>query len=118
MDGSRDIPGALKSVVSLGLNTHWQDNFYTHLRVRYFGEYPLDGGATADPSTLLNLRAGYQFNRQWNAKLDILNLLDSNDADITYYYASQLAGESQPVDDTHHHVFEPRSLRLYVGYHF
>ncbi|BFM05659.1 TonB-dependent receptor [Halioxenophilus aromaticivorans] len=118
LDGSRDIPGALQDVFSLGLNTQWTEQFYTHLRVRHFGDYALDGGAQAEPSTLVNLRAGMQFNERWQAKLDILNLLDADDADITYYYASQLQTEAQSVDDIHYHVFEPRAFRLSVGYHF
>lgn len=118
VDGSSDIPGALQTVFSAGINNRWSESFYTHMRVRYFGEYPLDGGATGDASTLVNLRAGYQINNNWSAKLDVLNLLDSNDTDISYFYASQLAAETQAVADIHYHVFEPRSYRLYVNYQF
>lgn len=117
-DGSYDIPGALETVVSAGLNTHWTNNFYTHLRLRHFGEFPLDGGAEGGPSTLLNLRTGYDFNSAWSVKMDILNLFDSNDRDIEYFYESQLASEPAPVEGIHYHVFEPRTYRLYVEYRF
>ena len=45
---------------------------------------------------------------------NFLNLLDSDDHDIDYFYESQLRGESEPVADLHYHVMEPRTLRLYV----
>jgi outer membrane cobalamin receptor len=118
VDGSTDIPGALQSVASVGVNTRWVDGLYTQLKVRYFDEYPLDGGATGDASTMVNLRLGYQFNSDWSAKFDILNLLDSDDSDIAYYYESQLATESDPVEDLHYHVFEPRTYRFYLNYRF
>ena len=44
---------------------------------------------------------------------DVLNLLDSDDRDIEYFYASRLAGE--PLDgaeDRHFHRFEPRQVRV------
>ena len=66
---------------------------------------------------MLNLRAGYELER-WRVTLDVLNLLDSDDHDIDYFYESQLPGESEPVADLHYHVMEPRTLRLYAGYRF
>ncbi|MEG3192875.1 hypothetical protein SNE32_11305 [Lysobacter sp. D1-1-M9] len=55
----------------------------------------------------------------WGVYLDVLNLLELDDHDIDYFYASRLRGE--PVDgieDIHYHVFEPRSLRLSLRYRF
>ena len=40
------------------------------------------------------------------------NILNVKDADITYYYASQLAGEAAPVGDIHYHPVEPFTVRL------
>lgn len=110
------IPGALESVISAGLHTQWSDDFYSHLRLRYFGDYPLDGGETAPASTLLNLRMGYQVAQNFTITADILNLLDSNDHDVEYFYQSQLAHEPAPVADHHYHVFEPRTLRVHLAY--
>ena len=51
--------------------------------------------------------------------IDALNLLDNDDDDITYFYASRLPGEpAQGVEDIHYHVMEPRTLRLTVTYNF
>ena len=45
-------------------------------------------------------------------RVDVLNLLDSDDDDITYFYASRLAGEpAEGVEDLHFHPIEPRTVR-------
>jgi hypothetical protein len=87
--------------------------WFGSLRLRYFGERPLveDASVESDESLLLNLRIGKTFG-QWSVYADVLNLLDSDDHDIDYYYASQLPGETTPVEDTHFHILEPRTLRL------
>ncbi len=117
-DGSRDIPGALEHVLSGGVSLRIDDSWLANLRLRNFSDYPLDGGLRADASTLLNLRLGWQPLQHLSFMLDVLNLLDGRDRDIQYAYASQLPGESEPVEDRHFHVFEPRALRLYATYHF
>ena len=49
----------------------------------------------------------------------ILNLFDSNDHDIEYFYASRLPGEpADGIEDVHFHVFEPRQVRLYGSLYF
>jgi hypothetical protein len=49
----------------------------------------------------------------WSLGLDVLNLLDSDDHDIDYFYPSRLPGEAdEGVDDLHFHPVEPRSLRV------
>jgi hypothetical protein len=48
-----------------------------------------------------------------------LNFLDSEDDDITYFYASRLAGETtEGVEDLHLHPMEPRTVRAYVSWRF
>jgi hypothetical protein len=49
----------------------------------------------------------------------VLNLLNSRDHDITYFYASRLPGEpAGGVEDIHFHPVEPRTVRLYLTYKF
>ena len=68
------------------------------------------GHRMRDP--MLNLLAGWS-NKTWRLSLEILNLLDSDDHDIDYYYASRLPGEpSAGIEDIHFHIFEPRQARL------
>lgn len=118
VDGSDEIPAALDQVFSAGINIQPNDAFFAHLRYRQFGEFPLDGGARADGASMTNLRLGYELSDSLQLSLDVLNLFDSDDHDVEYYYESQLPGETMPVQDHHYHVFEPRSLRLYLQYRF
>lgn len=110
-----NIPGAIKHVLQAGASAQWQNGWFANGRVRYFGERPLieDGSVSSDPSTVVNLRLGYAFDNLV-IKADILNLLDSNDHDIDYFYPSRLASEpsGQEVEDIHYHVLEPRTIRV------
>ena len=42
----------------------------------------------------------------------VYNVFDSDDNDITYFYESQLANETAPVEDIHFHPVEPRTVRV------
>ena len=60
---------------------------------------------------LVNAGAGYRWNNL-EFRLEVFNLLDSDDQDIAYYFASRLEGE--PLDgvmDVHLHPLEPRTVR-------
>ena len=118
IDGSDEIPGAMDEVISAGINFQPNDQFFAHLRHRQFADYPLDGGARAAGSSMTNLRLGYEVNDSLQLSLDVLNLFDSDDHDVEYFYESQLAGEPAPVEDNHYHVFEPRAVRFYLQYGF
>jgi hypothetical protein len=72
----------------------------------------------SEDSTVVNLRMGYRLPR-WTFKVDVLNVLNSKDHDIDYYYASRLPGEpSGGEEDIHFHILEPRTVRGYVSYAF
>ncbi len=113
------VPGSIDKVFAAGLGARLGDGWFGSLRLRYFGPRALDenGDVKSDSSTVLNLRAGYERER-WRVALDVLNLLDSDDHDIDYFYDSQLPGEPAPVADFHYHVMEARALRLYASYLF
>lgn len=116
----REVPGAIPLVVSAGLTSYFDGNWFASARLRYFGAYPLieDASVESGGSTLLNLRVGREWTK-WSLSLDVLNVLDADDHDIDYYYTSRLANEAEAgVDDLHYHVFEPRSLRLTARYSF
>ncbi|WPJ94302.1 TonB-dependent receptor [Coraliomargarita algicola] len=115
-----EIPGALNSVLNAGVTYQRRSGFFTSLRARYFGSRPLteEGAVESDASLVFNLKAGYDFNPNLRISFDVLNLFDSEDHDITYYYESQLAGELVAVEDVHFHPIEPRSLRVTVSYRF
>jgi outer membrane receptor protein involved in Fe transport len=116
-----NIPGAIEHVLQTGLNIEMDNGWFGSLRFRYFGERPLteDGSVESDSSAIWNLRLGYQ-QENWVFKADVLNLTDSDDHDVDYYYQSRLPSEAAGLGtkDIHAHVFEPRTLRLSLGYQF
>jgi len=115
------IPGAFEQVVQSGLSLQMENGWFGNLRLRYFSGRPLieDDSVRSEPSTLLNLRAGYAVSR-WSFTADVFNLLDSKDHDIDYYYESRLADEvsGAGTEDIHFHVLEPRNVRVRATYHF
>jgi outer membrane receptor protein involved in Fe transport len=108
------IPGAVETVGSLGLVIEHPSGWYGGARLRYVGEAPLieDDSVRSDPTTLLNLEAGYRFSNDMSLEVSVLNALDSDDNDISYFYESQLADEANPVEDIHLHPVEPRTIRV------
>ena len=111
--GLREIPGAVAEVISGGISASPMDGLDLTARLRHFGKAPLieDGSVTSDPTTLVNLGAFYNFGRL-RLGAELFNVFDANDADITYFYESQLAGETAPVEDRHFHPVEPRQVRV------
>jgi len=114
------IPGSVDKVLQTGISADLANGWFGSLRLRYFGERPLveDGSVKSEDSTVVNLRVGYRLPR-WTFKVDVLNVLNSKDHDIDYYYASRLPGEpSGGEEDIHFHILEPRTVRGYVSYAF
>ncbi|WAJ70402.1 TonB-dependent receptor [Catenovulum adriaticum] len=111
------IPGAIEHVLQAGLNAKFDNGLFGSVRLRHFGERPLneDASVYSGSSSIMNLRAGYAYDK-WTFVADILNLTDSQDHDIDYLYESKLAGENTAVEDIHYHVFEPRQVRFSVSY--
>ncbi|MCJ2184373.1 TonB-dependent receptor [Novosphingobium sp. 1949] len=116
----RYIPNSVSQVLSAGASFELPGTVSATLRLRHFGSAPLieDNSKRSDPTTLVNLGL-YRPIGRGRIGLDVLNLFDAHDADITYYYASRLQGESADgVDDYHIHPVEPRELRVSWRYAF
>jgi hypothetical protein len=116
-----EIPGAIEQVWQMGLSADFASGWFGSVRLRYFGERPLEesGTITSDSSTVVNLRAGYRW-QNITVKTDVLNVFDSDDHDIDYLYESRLANELSGVgtEDIHYHVLEPRTVRVSASYQF
>lgn len=119
------IPGAIETTVAAGATLDFDNGLFGGLRVRHFGARPLveDASVESDPTTLVNLQAGYDWIAfPWGDltfTLDVLNLFDSDDDDITYYYESRLSGEPEEgIADVHFHPVEPRTVRGYLTWRF
>ncbi|MEP6632669.1 MAG: TonB-dependent receptor [Luteimonas sp.] len=115
-----EIPGSIPLVIGTGLTAHSGRGWLASAQLKHFGRYPLieDDSVRSDGSTIVNVRVGREWSR-WGMYLDVLNVLDSDDHDIDYFYASRLQGEPvYGVEDIHFHVFPSRSLRASVRYTF
>jgi hypothetical protein len=90
------IPGAVDTVVSLGVTVLRPDGWSGGGRLRYFGAAPLieNNSVRSDPTLLVNLEAGHRFTERLSAFLTVFNVFDAEDSDITYLYESQLPSES------------------------
>ena len=114
------IPNALEQVASLGMTFKHNSGLFCGARVRYFGPAPLieDNSVRSPASLMVNLEGGYHFTAHVAGSVSVFNLLNRRDYDIAYYYASQLKGESTPVNDYHIHPVEPRTVRATVKVDF
>ena len=115
-----EIPGTLDQVVAAGITAESPSGWYGSARLRHFGERPLieDNSVRSDPSTVVNLSVGYRIEK-WDLRLDLLNVFDETDDDITYFYESRLPGEpAEGVGDVHFHPMEPRQVRGYATWRF
>ncbi|MEL7297096.1 MAG: TonB-dependent receptor [Pseudomonadota bacterium] len=106
------IPGAVASTATIGLNSVWANGWSASARLRWLEGAPLveDGSVTGADSTLLNIGVAYRRGAA-EIRLDVLNALDSRDADVAYYFESRLPGEDNAVEDIHFHPLVPRALR-------
>lgn len=118
--GATFIPNAVSNVISAGAAVDFGRGLSASLRLRHFGAAPLieDDSVRSNPTTLVNLGAYYTRGRI-KLGLDVLNLFDVKDADITYFYASRLQGEpADGVEDRHIHPVEPRQVRASIRFAF
>lgn len=114
VDGS--VPFVASTGIRYGKSQGWQGS----LRYRYFGARVLESfdEIKADSTGTLNFGLGYAWSNL-SLELEIHNLLDSDEHDIDYYYASRLPGEPEEgVEDLHYHPAEPRTLRARIEYRF
>lgn len=116
VDGS--VPFVASTGISYGGNNSkgWQGS----LRYRYFGARVLDSfdQIKANSTSTVNLGIGYRWEKT-TVELEVHNLLDSDEHDIDYYYASRLPGEPEEgVEDLHYHPAEPRTVRAKIEYRF
>lgn len=108
------IENSIGRVVSGGVYAGRETGPLAAVQVRHFGPRPLtgDGSVVAPAATLLHAKVGYRTGAL-ALSLDVLNALDSQAADVSYFYASRLPGEAAAgVEDVHFHPVQPRTVRL------
>lgn len=110
------IPGATPLVLGGGLTADLAPGYTATVRVRHFASAPLieDNSQRSEATTLVNLGL-YRKTGRLRIGIDILNLFDAKNPDISYFYASRLSEEpTGGVDDRHIHPVEPRQVRISV----
>ncbi|MFP1133295.1 TonB-dependent receptor [Asticcacaulis sp. W401b] len=113
-EGGSRIPNALDYVVTAGVTARLMPQLTGTLTARVLSPSSLveDNSVRSKATTLVNGLLTQDFGR-FKLRLEVLNLLDSHDDDIRYYYESRLPGEAdEGVADVHFHSFEPRTVRL------
>ena len=121
---SQRVPDAVENVMSLGLSVDFPSGWHGGLRWRYLGGRALveDNSVRTDSTSLVNMNGGFRFANGISLGLEVINVLDTEDDDITYLFesltADELAAGSDPIEDKHFHPVEPRTVRATVSYEF
>jgi len=109
------ITNAVQKVVNLTFALHNLGSWSGSLGVRYIGAAPLleDNSVRSTSSVTANLRLNRKMSNDLDIALDVLNLTDRKNNDISYSYLSRVTGESLAgVDGLHVHPAEPRTFRV------
>ena len=126
--GMDRIPNSVPVMFNGGMTLGAQggdEGFFAGLRARVLGPRPLEETGTVESRALFMLNGTIGYRRgDWEAAVDVLNILGRKDNDIEYSYQSLLAGEAPPappdtgIDDRHLHPVEPRMVRVRFTWHF
>jgi outer membrane cobalamin receptor len=109
------IANAVQKVANLTFVLRNMGAWSGSLGIRYIGAAPLieDNSVRSSASVTSNLRINRKISNDLEVALDILNLTDRKNDDISYDYTSRVAGEPVGgVDGLHVHPAEPRTLRV------
>jgi outer membrane receptor protein involved in Fe transport len=72
-----------------------------------------DNSVSSTSSLTTNLRINRKMSNDLDIALDVLNLADRKNNDISYYYTSRVSSEPLlGVEGLHVHPAEPRTFRL------
>jgi hypothetical protein len=88
----KEVPEAVRWVVSAGATLQDLKGLSASLRLRYFGPRPLTSDAlyTSPSTALVNLGASYKFHNNWSLVGEVLNVFNRRDHDVDYAYVSQI----------------------------
>lgn len=112
----RFVPFAPVFLATAGGTVRLTERTFATLRYRHFGERALveDNSIQSEPTNVFNLRLGYQ-SRRLGLGCDLLNLFNSQDPEISYFYTTRLAGEpADGVPDRINHPTLPFQWRCYL----
>ena len=124
------VPNAVGMVITSGVQVDLPEGFFGSLRLRSFGQDPLNNNATAwlGTTNILNLQTGWH-NKAVKLEVEVFNLLDSKANDIAYWYqyglcntfsTGQCAGADNVTqwNGTTFHPILPRMVRAGITLNF
>jgi hypothetical protein len=117
----RHVPGSIQSAIASGITVHDVGPLWASLRLRYIGPRPLveTNDAHSGSTTLVYAAVGYKIDEIWSIEVEVFNLLDREDSDIEYFYASRIdPGLPDLTEEIHFHPVEPISVRVGVTARF
>lgn len=109
------IPNAFENAASAGIS-FVKGPWEASIRLRHLGPYPLveDNSVRDKGSNVVNMRGARTFGR-FQVYADLLNVFNSRDKDIAYYYESYIPGfDSGTVEGRLSRVVEPRTVKVGV----
>jgi len=113
-DNGDRIPNAFENAASAGAAIIL-DPWEASIRLRHLGPYPLieDNSVRDKGSTIVNARAAWK-GKRIELYGELLNIFDSRDKDIAYYYESYIPAVDTggPQEGRLSRVVEPRTVRL------
>lgn len=115
------IPEAPTSTAGMQVTYIDPRGYDLELKFRYFGPRPLteDGSVSSRPTRVVNLGGGYRLTPALRLGVQVLNVLNSRDHEIDYYYSSRLPGEpAAGVNDFHFHPLNPIEGRVTLTYQY
>jgi outer membrane receptor protein involved in Fe transport len=120
--GENYVPGALESSGELGVSAIFRE-FNAAARLRYLGPHALieDNSRRGESTLLVNARAAWTPAVLGGFSIfgEVLNIFDSKDDDIDYYYETRFPGEPpEGVLGRNSRVVEPRQLRVGISMTF
>jgi outer membrane cobalamin receptor len=116
-DGGPDGPyivNAVTRVAHLHISMRDMGPWSASVGVRYIGAAPLaeDNSVQSNSTLTTQLRINRRVDANLDVSLDVINLANRVNNDISYYYASQVSSSATSRQDVHVHPAEPRTLRL------
>lgn len=118
-DNGDHIPNAFDNAGQIGVSAVFPE-FEGSIRLRHLGPYPLieDNSQRDKGSTVVNLRGAWKPGKV-QVYAELLNILNSKDKDIAYYYEHYVPGVMPaPAEGRLSRVVEPRTLRVGMKYSF
>lgn len=113
------IPNSIGTVVSAGAVARFLEHGFANVRIRHFGQVPLNesGTAWAGDTTLVNIGIGYEYQKM-RFEAAIFNLLDTKSNDIAYFYASRYPSSADAHEGIMLHPVMPRQARFTIHLSF